>query len=100
MKIRILIISLISIFLLENLFSQISYHHKSAQNPFLTQEKSANTKDSYDVLKYRLEVEISPAGNSITASNYIWIKAIDDLNDAQAQVHDKACSDETPRRRL
>ena len=53
----------------------------TVQNPFLTKDNPADIRDSYDVLKYRLDIDISPSTNSIRASNHIWIRALEDLKD-------------------
>jgi aminopeptidase N len=80
MKTTILILILFSFVPFDEVIPQDTYHHKSAQNPFIRKSNESGSTEVYDVLRYRLDVKIHPASNSIQASNIIQIRALDNID--------------------
>jgi aminopeptidase N len=76
--IHILIIFICSPF--NSVFPQDTYHHKNAQNHFISEGEGSAFSVIYDVLKYRLNVKILPASSSIRASNIIQLRALDNID--------------------
>ncbi len=69
------------VFMYGNLFSQTVYHHGDNWQAFDDNKLNAIGSELFDVLSYKLEVQIFPSFARIEAKNLIVLHALDDLQD-------------------
>ena len=72
---------LIILYVSSNLFAQETYHHNNSVKVFSGNNKKTAGSELYDVLDYRLDIQIFPSSGYIEASNRIVIEALEDLID-------------------